>query len=485
MPVSIVVSDTKLKVMSSTNNEITHWMAVDIPEEAVKDGLIVKPEVIAKLVKSVFTLLKLPRKNVSAALSGISFTYRTLRLPKIKNNILSEAVKRAAQKEINLPLEDLYIDWQVISQTENEITVFVLGMPRTQVDAMVQTAALADIELSSIEHNTLSLARTAGKTDCALIEAGNDSFDIIIISDGIPVTLHSVVPKNKQLSFEDKISQLSDELNRTIDYFNITHKDHRITQDSPVYICGDLIDDINDEDISQALGFPLARIAPSIKIPESLEMELYLANIGLLCKSSTKKLQSLICKHENIDVNLLAARKQALKQPVPVKRYLAFAAAGFAILLIIPLTLVKNNMTGENSELSNALQNANLLLMEEQSKAEQFQLISENISALEEETSALEKELEAIKGSGKVSESVSSITSLLPQNAVYSSISVYPDKITVEGEAVTRSDVITFINNLVNLNYFSEVRLLFIDESLLNDETTENRYVSFGIVIYR
>ena len=39
--------------------------------------------------------------------------------------MLREAVKRAAQKEIPLPLDSLYLDWQIVRDNGKEMAVFV------------------------------------------------------------------------------------------------------------------------------------------------------------------------------------------------------------------------------------------------------------------------------------------------------------------------------------------------------------------------
>jgi len=51
---------------------------------------------------------------------------------------LEEAIRRAAGKELLLPLEDLYLSGQVIDKRTDEMSFIVFGVPRHPIDVLRQ-----------------------------------------------------------------------------------------------------------------------------------------------------------------------------------------------------------------------------------------------------------------------------------------------------------------------------------------------------------
>ena len=185
MAVSIVINSESILIAAERNNLVYFYQAVDLPPETVKDGYIIDRKFVAGKIDAIFKSARLPRSQVYATIAGMSYIYRVLALPKMKLAMLPEAIERATQKEIHLPLSDLYLDWQIISQSEKEITVYVQGVPRRLIDALFDTLKAAGIEPAAVGLKSLALARAVNQFNALIVDFEPDWFDIIIVSKNI------------------------------------------------------------------------------------------------------------------------------------------------------------------------------------------------------------------------------------------------------------------------------------------------------------
>src|SRR3972149_7124687 len=112
MYVGLNIGNSEIKILSATGRQIKKWGKLALSEGLVHDGLIRKPQAVGEAISALFESIKLPRDRVITSLAGLSFTYRFLSLPRMKPADQEEAIRRAAKKEISLPLEELYLSWQ-------------------------------------------------------------------------------------------------------------------------------------------------------------------------------------------------------------------------------------------------------------------------------------------------------------------------------------------------------------------------------------
>src|SRR5688572_8958360 len=95
---------------------------------ALKDGVIVKPEVIAKAAHDLFQhhlIGNITTRRVSMALPAYRTFTRSLQLPKLQPKELEEAVRLEAEQYISTPLEDLYLDYQAIQDNPETTEIFM------------------------------------------------------------------------------------------------------------------------------------------------------------------------------------------------------------------------------------------------------------------------------------------------------------------------------------------------------------------------
>jgi type IV pilus assembly protein PilM len=124
----------------------------------------------------------------------VSRTYnRTVSLPALKAKDLAEAVRLEAEQYIPMPLEELYLDYSILSSDKKETELLVVAAPKKIVDSYLLFTRLLGLEAVAFETTISSAGRLfiqAEQSDVptVLIDLGSLSSDISIYDKGLVVT---------------------------------------------------------------------------------------------------------------------------------------------------------------------------------------------------------------------------------------------------------------------------------------------------------
>lgn len=146
---------------------------------AQQDGVVVNPEVIAAAAKELFDkhlIGDITTHRVAIAIPTYRTFTRALQLPKLSTKQLKAAVELEAEQYISMPLDQLYVDFEVIKQDTESTELFMVAMPKSIVDSYLELAQLLGLEAVLIEPTLSSSARLFFAGD----ETNNDMPTVII-----------------------------------------------------------------------------------------------------------------------------------------------------------------------------------------------------------------------------------------------------------------------------------------------------------------
>lgn len=191
---------SSLKVMQVRRDHksmaVVGYGVTSFSPEVFKDGVLVDPETLAKATYDMFNKhivgdITTPRTNMAVPASK-TFT-RSMTLPKLKPKDLDAAVQLEAEQYIPVAVDDLYLDYSVVSETDKDMEVLVVAIPKKIVDSYVTFGRLLGLEIASIETTISAAGRLfmhAEQSDVptVLIDLGSLSTDITIFDHGLVVT---------------------------------------------------------------------------------------------------------------------------------------------------------------------------------------------------------------------------------------------------------------------------------------------------------
>ena len=258
-------------------------------------GTVHTPQAAAKVLKASLMDLKASKRNLISAVPGSRSVHRIIRIPVIPEKMLAETIERKARQEFAIPIEDTDLSWQVISQRENHLIIYVLAVPKLIIDQQVAALKEAGIRPRVMDIKPLALSRIASTETAIIVNLEEHSMDVIILAHQIPVLVRSIPLDTGDLTGEAKTDLLSQELARTTKYYNESHKSSRLPEDTPVFVSGALFTsspvDARLEDaptlverLRSRTPYPLKPPATRLELPSKFPLLKYATNLGLAVK---------------------------------------------------------------------------------------------------------------------------------------------------------------------------------------------------------
>ena len=483
MYVTLNITTTSVRLLSVKGRQVEKWGSMPLAPGLIKDGLILQPKAVGAAISALFKSTKVPKQRVIASLTGLSYTYRILNLPRTRSALLGEAIQRSAKKEIPLPLEELYLSWQAINGKRDELDFFVLGVPRNLIDALVRTLKEAGVVPYLVDLKPLALARAANRGDALIVNLEPDYYDVVLVVNGTPTVMHTITPRGGGANLEDNIRRLADELSKTVKFYNSSHQQSPLSPTTPLLLTGELAADATASNLIQAeVEYPVEPLVPPLEFPSDLPIAPYVTNMGLALKKAPPKTakKGETNGFHDINLNILSGKYRAKAHPVSMRYILLSLAMVAAAGLLVTLIQLKSSADAETTSLQVGLENVSQELHQARLALNEATLTENTINEIVGDTEATQQEHQYILSKrGDCASTLQLVTSLLPSSTFCTSIEMNADQITVKGETDYPSKVVDYAEALENQREFSEVRVAEIGEV----ETSEITPISFTIVI--
>lgn len=182
-------------------------------EASLKDGMIVDYAAVAAAAHALITQLmvgNITTNRVAVSIPAAKSYTRILTLPSMDSKDLEQAVRLETEQYIPVPIESLYIDYDVNeiipaklpvsatqpdkkAKTEQQVEVVMVAAPRQIVDSYIELFNILGLEIALMENSLRSNARAYVRghqttKPILLIDFGSKSSDINVFDGGIRVT---------------------------------------------------------------------------------------------------------------------------------------------------------------------------------------------------------------------------------------------------------------------------------------------------------
>jgi hypothetical protein len=462
MYVTLNISPSGVRLLAAEGRKVRRWGSLPLPPGLVKDGLITRPKVVGAVIDALFKSTAIPKRQVIVSLTGLPFIHRTLSLPRLERTSRAEAVRRAARKEMPLPLEELYLSAQAIGERPDEMEFFVLGVPRQAVDALMTTLAGAGISPYLVELNPLALARVANRAEALIVDLEPGSFDIVLVANGLPVIMRTITPGGGGATAEDNIRRLAAELARTVEFYNSNHPQNPLSPTLPLLLTGEMVTEASTELIRAGTGYPVEMLMPPWELPADLPVASFTANIGLALKRVSLRGEA---RYHDINLNIISDRFREGPRYFKLPHLVLSLVALIGLGLLPYIYQLKSQAGAEVMRGQTELGRVDQELAGAQRSAEEAEQLETNIDKLLAGAAAVEQEHRSILGrGGDYAANLKLVTSALPEGANFTSMEMDVSQITVAGGAPGPFAVVDYVMALEATGGFAEVRIDRIDE---------------------
>ncbi len=170
---------------------------INFDEGALKNGIIVNPEVVAKEVYKLITkhtVGSIDTRRVVASLPIANTFNRILSFPEMDKKDLDDAVRLEAEQYIPMPIDELYLDYEVAHKAKDGTQeILLVATPRNIVDSYLTLFELLNLEVSILETSIGAVSRMVMHAErtgipTLIIDFGSVSSDLTVYDTTIRVT---------------------------------------------------------------------------------------------------------------------------------------------------------------------------------------------------------------------------------------------------------------------------------------------------------
>lgn len=308
--IGIDVGSSSIKLVQLKDNKGSYQLLnagiIQLPPEAIVDNSLMDSSAIAGVVKNLVSSLGIKVKDVACSISGNSVIIRKIVLPAMPQEELEDQISWEAEQYIPFDINDVNMDFQILSPDSSDpskMNVLLVASKKDIINDYVAVFNDAGMHLSVVDVDSFAVQNAfeinhdiSPDKIVALINIGASVMNINVVKAGITLFTRDVqmggnlyteeiqkklgvssqeaesgkilVHETKNMPLMEVISKVNEtitqEIRRSLDFYNSTTNDERITN---VFVSGGgskvhkLIADISDK-----IGLPVDAINPFAKL---------------------------------------------------------------------------------------------------------------------------------------------------------------------------------------------------------------------------
>ena len=192
--IGLDISQTGIKVMAVDPKKwlVLGYGSVDLDPAKVQKSLDGDDSYVTDNISSLLgekLVGALPSNHVVLGVPTSRTFSRTFTVPIKAEKNLADAVEIEVDQYIPIPIDSLYVDYEIIERTKEQLTVIMSAVPKILIDNCTTAVRAAGLEPIMIEPSINSVARVLEATEeghltTLIIDIGPASTDIAVLESG-------------------------------------------------------------------------------------------------------------------------------------------------------------------------------------------------------------------------------------------------------------------------------------------------------------
>lgn len=192
--IGLDISQTGIKVMAVDPKKwlVLGYGSADLDPAKMQKSLESSDGYLSENIASLLTsklVGTLPSNHVVMSVPTSKTFSRTFTIPSKAEATLADAVEIEVDQYIPIPINSLYVDYEVIGRTKDQITVIMSAVPKLLVDNCIQAVHNAGLRPIMVEPGINAVARVLeaaeeGHLTTLIVDIGPASTDIAVLAGG-------------------------------------------------------------------------------------------------------------------------------------------------------------------------------------------------------------------------------------------------------------------------------------------------------------
>lgn len=468
--ITLFVRSDCVTYVATKGKRIFKWAELPLEVGMVKDGLISDPNALGTLIRNFVKGQGVKSKNIIAGLTGLHCLTQTMVLPHVQSSMLPEAIRREAELALPVPLDQLYLSWQIVASTSEAVHVFLAASPRNTADALIQTLDQAGVRLQMIDLAPLALSRLGTGITGVMADIRPTEVDIIVNVDGLPQLIRSQTYPSETKTIQEKLLYVKEELERAIDFYDSAHAEKPLDAAAfsgrlPIHVSGRLVQDLAAcQFLAAELNRSVLPFRSTMRSPHDFPATQYMVNVGLASKAVEDDEEDF----SGININVLPeGQRPKVFSYVRVATAVGYVVAAVALVLFSATQVRAANARGVS--LQQQLDSANTQFEKKfalsQSQKLQAAELTKSLTAAKATRDKLAVELASLNAVSanlnasrlQLNAETALITTAAPAGITLANVNRSGGATTVSGDALDQATVLAYARTLRESGKFSTV----------------------------
>ena len=167
------------------------FASVPLPRDVIAEGTIREPQVVSDAIKECVEKAGVAGTSAVISVSGREAIVKRVPLPKVTAKELGDAIQLEAEHHIPFAIDDVFLDYQVVSQSANAMSVVLVATKKVKVleyvaavEAAGLDAVVVDLDAFAIQNQFEQSTPGDGNDAVALIDIGASVMKTNVIHGG-------------------------------------------------------------------------------------------------------------------------------------------------------------------------------------------------------------------------------------------------------------------------------------------------------------
>jgi type IV pilus assembly protein PilM len=186
---------------SKPEPEIIQVATSPLVPDAIVEGEIMDPVLVAETVRSLVESAGLKNKNVVAAVGGHDVIVKKIPMDRMSQNDAREVIRWEAEQHVPFDMENVQLDFQILDPEGSgaQMSVLLVAAKRELIDNRMNLLADAGLSPSVIDVDAFALYNAFERSYpdaveglVALVNIGHETTNLNLLDDGVPVLVRDI-----------------------------------------------------------------------------------------------------------------------------------------------------------------------------------------------------------------------------------------------------------------------------------------------------
>jgi type IV pilus assembly protein PilM len=183
----------------------------NLPQNAIVEGRIKEPEIVADTIKGLVADLKTREQNVAISISGYSVIIKKIVVNKMTDEELHENIQYEAEQYIPFDVQDVNIDFHILGDHEanpNQMNVMLVAAKEDVINEYIDIVELAGLNPCVLDVDVFVLERVfedsylQEEKSIALVDIGANKLNVNIVKNNVSAFTRDVAIGGEEITRE-------------------------------------------------------------------------------------------------------------------------------------------------------------------------------------------------------------------------------------------------------------------------------------------